>query len=49
MTRLRRYGGTVPLLNGMAVANMHLGKFEEAEQNLLDAISKVRGGGAVGR
>jgi len=35
-----KFGSTVTLLNGSAVANMQMGKFEEAEKSLVDALSK---------
>lgn len=36
-----KYGGSVTLLNGLAVAKMHLALFEEAEVALKEAITKV--------
>jgi len=33
-----KYGQSVLLLNGYAVASMHLGNYERAEKNLLDAL-----------
>lgn len=35
-----KHEGTVMLRNGAAVANIHMGKFDEAERCLLDAITK---------
>jgi len=35
-----KYGATVSLLNGQAVCNIHMKKFEEAEQLLLEALEK---------
>lgn len=35
-----KYGPTVALLNGQAICNIHLKKFEEAEQLLLEALEK---------
>jgi coatomer protein complex subunit epsilon len=37
---VERYGATPQLLNAAAVCNMHLGKWEEAETALKDAIQK---------
>jgi hypothetical protein len=36
-----KYGGSMLLLNGIAVAKMQLGLFEEAETTLQDSLSKV--------
>lgn len=33
-----KFGRTLPLLNGLAVANMHMHKFEEAEKTLDEAL-----------
>jgi coatomer protein complex subunit epsilon len=38
---IEKYSGSAMLLNGLAVAKMHLGRFEDAESSLQDAISKV--------
>lgn len=35
-----KYGATVRLLNGLAVAAMHLGNYSEARESLVDALSK---------
>ena len=32
---------TVKILNGQAIANIHLGRYPEAESLLLDALNKV--------
>jgi hypothetical protein len=36
-----KFGGSALLLNGLAVAKMHQGLFEEAEVVLLEALNKV--------
>jgi hypothetical protein len=36
-----KYVWTVPLMNGSAVCQMHMGRFDEAETILLEALSKV--------
>eukprot|EP00981_Chlorochromonas_danica_P007863 scaffold1885_cov161-Ochromonas_danica.AAC.6 len=36
-----KYGGSITLLNGLAVAKMHLGLFDEAEVALKEAIAKA--------
>lgn len=36
-----KYGGSAMLLNGLAVAKMHQGIFEEAETVLQEALTKV--------
>ncbi len=38
-----KYGGSLLLLNGLAVAKMHLGLFEEAETTLQDSLAKSAG------
>lgn len=35
---LEKYGQSVMLLNGYAVANIHMGNYERAEKILLDAL-----------
>lgn len=40
-----KYGGSALLLNGLAVAKMHQGQYEEAESYLQEALTKVGGGG----
>jgi len=35
-----KYGATVRLLNGLAVASMHMGNYSEAKESLVDALSK---------
>lgn len=37
---IEKFGSTPLLLNGVAVANMHMNKFDEAEKSLLEALSK---------
>lgn len=36
-----KYGASAALLNGLAVAKMHQGQFDEAEVNLQEALTKV--------
>ena len=36
-----KYGSFPPLLNGLAVAKMHQGQWDEAEAQLKEAIAKV--------
>ena len=43
-----KYGGSALLLNGLAVAKMHQGQYEEAESYLQEALTKVRGKEWVG-
>jgi len=37
---MQKYGSTSVLLNGQALTQMHLGRFEAAEQTLVDALGK---------
>jgi len=37
---IEKYGATSLLLNGLAVCNMHLRKFSDAEKNLLQSLEK---------
>lgn len=37
-----KFGPSVMLLNGLAVAHLHQGKFEEAEKALMEAVKTVR-------
>lgn len=39
---IERHGPTVLLLNCLAVTDMQLGNYADAERSLLDALSKVR-------
>lgn len=38
---IEKYTGSAMLLNGLAVAKMHLGRFEDAESSLQEALSKA--------
>jgi Flp pilus assembly protein TadD len=38
---ISKYGGSPMLYNSLAVANMHMGNFTDAERNLQEALSKV--------
>lgn len=37
-----KFGGSPLVFNSLAVANMQMGNFEDAERNLQDALAKVR-------
>ncbi len=43
-----KYGGSALLLNGLAVAKMHQGQYDEAESYLQEALTKVSGGMGTG-
>ena len=37
-----KFSMTVPLMNGSALCHMHMGRYDDAESLLLEALNKVR-------